>query len=372
MKQSLCFLTLLLCAAAPAADIVWTNLGGGTWNTAVNWNPNQIPTNTDTAWITNNGTYTVTVSANAAATNLVLGGTSGTQTVNHSGGTFALGNGGSSSPNGTYALSGGALTGSGTLTLGGAFNWTAGFLGSTASNLVVAANGGFNISGASGKLFNGGTLVNGGTGNWTGGAQVACAAPAIFSNSPSGTFDFQADGAAFGNNAGIPLLINSGTVRKTGGTGVSTINIVFNNAGVVDVQTGTLSLNGGGTNSGQFTSSVSGAILQFGGGTHALQSSSSITGPGSVLVTLGTVNAQGPIAIGTLTNGNSGTLNFNTGATAYLTNLTVSGGTVTASNIIVVPGAFTWTAGTIGNLGSPGILALNGSTAITGSTKNLS
>src|SRR3954465_6314917 len=108
MKKLLCLLGLFFCASVQAADIVWTNLAGGTWGTAVNWSPNQVPTSADTAWITNNGTYTVTQNVVAgAAANLVLGGTSGTQTLNHTAGTFALGDGGSSSANGSYALSGG-------------------------------------------------------------------------------------------------------------------------------------------------------------------------------------------------------------------------------------------------------------------------
>src|SRR4051794_9746716 len=114
MKNFLCLVCLFFCASIHAADIVWTNTLGGTWGTAVNWSPNQVPTSADTAWITNNGTYTVTQNvAAAAAANLVLGGTSGTQTFNDSSGIFALGDGGSSSANGLYVLSGGTLTGSG-------------------------------------------------------------------------------------------------------------------------------------------------------------------------------------------------------------------------------------------------------------------
>src|SRR5207302_1259850 len=106
------FLTFLYCAGIHAADIIWTNISGGTWSTALNWNPNQVPTTNDTVWITNNGTYSVTISANAGATNLVLGGTSGAQTLNHTAGVLTLATGGSSSANGAYALSGTAtLTG---------------------------------------------------------------------------------------------------------------------------------------------------------------------------------------------------------------------------------------------------------------------
>src|SRR5580765_6616265 len=173
MKKLFWVTGFLCCAAVQGADIVWTNIAGGTWATAANWSPNQVPTINDTAWITNNGSYAVTVNAAAAATNLVLGGTSGTQTLNHTAGTLSLADGGSSSANGTYALSGsGILNGSGTLTLAGPLNLTAGTIGTATSNLVVVATGGLNISGAIAKSFNAGMLINVGTATWTG-AQVA-------------------------------------------------------------------------------------------------------------------------------------------------------------------------------------------------------
>src|ERR1043166_1679935 len=297
MKKLLWVAILLCCATVHGADIVWTNLAGGTWSTAANWSPNQVPTGSDTAWITNNGTYSVTVSGTVAAGNLVLGGTSGTQTFNHTGGTLSLGNGGSSSANGTYALAGGTLNGSGTLTLAGPFNWSAGILGATASNLTVTANGGLSISGASIKTFNGGSLVNGGSGTFTATGQVNFSAPAFFSNSPSATFDLQVDGTVFAVNIGSPLVINAGTLRKTAGIGVSVISVPFNSTGLVDVQTGTLSLAAGGTSNGQFTASVTGATLRLGGGTHALQDISSIGGPGTLSVGGGAGDMSGGAAL---------------------------------------------------------------------------
>ena len=115
----------------------------------------------------------------------------------------------------------------------------------------------------------------------------------MFSNSPSATFDLLADGNAFILNSNIPLLVNSGTFRKTAGSGVSTISTLFNNIGTVEVQTGTLAFTGGGTNIGQLTTSASGATLRFGNGTYTLQDASSLTGPGSVSVAGGTVNVLG-------------------------------------------------------------------------------
>src|SRR5262245_28099388 len=207
MKKLFWVTSFLCCAATHGADIVWTNISGGTWSTAANWSPNQVPTINDTAWITNNGTYSVTVNAAAAASNLVLGGTSGAQTLNHTAGTLALAAGGSSSANGTYALNGtGILTGSGTLTLAGPLNWLGGTVGSATSNLVVVANGGLAFSSSSAKSLNGGMLINAGTATWTG-AAIGLNGTAILSNAPTATFDLQADGInTFGLNGGTPQI----------------------------------------------------------------------------------------------------------------------------------------------------------------------
>src|ERR1039457_2492438 len=69
MKTIHCLLAglALLAGGNPAhsATITWINTSGGNWSVAANWNPNQVPTNTDTALITTPGTYTVTFDFNA-------------------------------------------------------------------------------------------------------------------------------------------------------------------------------------------------------------------------------------------------------------------------------------------------------------------
>ena len=68
---------------------------------------------------------------------------------------------------------------------------------------------------------------------------------------------------------------NAGTVQKTAGTGTSTIAVQFNNSGTVNVQSGTLSLAGGGTDVG---ATYQGAgTVNFSGGTRTLDAASSIT-----------------------------------------------------------------------------------------------
>jgi hypothetical protein len=58
-------------------------------------------------------------------------------------------------------------------------------------------------------------------------------------NLPGALVDITAD-VSIDIYCGNELLLNYGTVRKSGGTGTSTINPIFNNFGLLDVQTGAL------------------------------------------------------------------------------------------------------------------------------------
>src|SRR5882672_11213201 len=134
-----------------ASDVTWTNASGGNWSAAVNWSPNQIPGPGDNAFITNNGSYTVTVSADANANSVMLGGTSGTQTLAVSGGTFTLVAAGSVGSQGSLTFSGGTLAGNGDLTISGMLNWSAGVMAGTGRTILTnGATANFTGSGVKG------------------------------------------------------------------------------------------------------------------------------------------------------------------------------------------------------------------------------
>lgn len=82
-------LLLLPLATSRAATLVWTNLAGGAWDHPANRSPTSVPGTSDHAFITNAVTYAVTLPSSVAA-RLTLGGTSGTQTLRHLGGTLSL------------------------------------------------------------------------------------------------------------------------------------------------------------------------------------------------------------------------------------------------------------------------------------------
>src|SRR5437660_5496372 len=88
---------LCLVSAAFASDVSWTNSLGGNWSTAANWSTGTIPGPSDNVFLTNAGSYTVTLDVDATVASLSLGGVSGAQTLSVSSHTITI--------NGTSAIS---------------------------------------------------------------------------------------------------------------------------------------------------------------------------------------------------------------------------------------------------------------------------
>ncbi|MEY4386589.1 MAG: hypothetical protein RLY20_1872, partial [Verrucomicrobiota bacterium] len=175
-----------------ATDIVWTNTTGGNWNVAANWSPNTVPGATDSAIITNSGTYTVTINAASTVTNLTLGGISGTQTLANASFVLTLNDASFVGTNGVFAMDAGAtLTGNGNLTVQGILNWTGGTM--SGSGRTIVTNGAtLNIAGFSyGKTLHRSLDL---FGNGSVSAPSVIAGNGVFFNVfGSATLDFTAD-----------------------------------------------------------------------------------------------------------------------------------------------------------------------------------
>ena len=269
-------------ASASAATIAWTNTSGGNWSEAGNWEPNQVPGDGDTALITSNGTYTVTLDVGATIASLTLGGASGTQTLTTGGNNLTLTDASTVSTNGIFGLSGGTLSGSGLLTVRGLFNWTDGNIGNLAA-VSIASNAVMNISSGSAFKEISGGLTNAGTITWSSAEDVQVANNGglpyngAIINLAGATFDIQNDQTLSGYAVGF--FNNAGTVLKSAGTGTNNVGVIFNNTGTVDVQTGTLSLNGSGAGNGTFNAAASATIIVAAG--YTFNSGAVITGAGT-------------------------------------------------------------------------------------------
>src|SRR5262249_53357597 len=152
-----------------------------------------VPTMWDNVFIVSNGTYTVTVSANASAGSLTLGAASGTQTLSVASGTFDLSTNGVSTntigANGVLDISGGILTGR-DLTVAGQMKWSQ---GEVRSPVHIFAAGHLDLTGNNLKLLSSGVLDNAGTAVWSGTGTIQLGSGAAVTN--SGLFEMQNNAA---------------------------------------------------------------------------------------------------------------------------------------------------------------------------------
>ena len=186
-------------------------------------------------------------------------------------GTYTIDRGGQLAGAGTNLLSSGAFTLNGSVTasnavlaVGATLGGTNGVLGGTwiwkggtivaGSTLTVATNGLVQVTGSGTSIS--GTVTNAGT------IRLVDASLTLRGNEllglinlPGALVEMQSDvGINYWN--GNEVMVNQGTVRKSGGSGTSVIQPRLNNSGILDAESGTLNL------SGSYT--LTGGTLNFG------------------------------------------------------------------------------------------------------------
>src|SRR5579884_747979 len=259
---------------------------------------------------------------------------------------------------------------------GGTFTNAAGsFLHADASSANLNITGNNNNPG--GGLRNLGTML------LSGGNNLILGYSAVFTNAAGGTLNITSDASITLVNNGS--LINAGTLKKTGGTGFTTIACPFSNTGTVQVATGS------------FT--VSGAVTQISSGTLTtgtwVVSGTSRT-PANLAITSASFSRIGSHAHVTVNGVHSNFLNLSNlasilagGTLSLLGNqfLTVRGAftnsghlTLSAGSIFTANGNFTETStaaltlhmgkvGTVNSMGTivsnSGVISLAGSVAVT-------
>jgi hypothetical protein len=251
--------------------------------------------------------------------------------------------GGTTSVAGTTTLSAGNfnVVDGHTLNLGTTTTWSAGVVG-------VGGSGGATVNIGAGDVLNVSADVS--SGNWGGG-----------------------------------LWHNQGTINRTTSSGTASFDNAVENDGVINVNSGTLSLqqgDGTGTSSGHY-SAAAGATLNFSGGTHDLTSGATVNGAGSVRFGSGTAAVSAgatfnPAALnfagGTLqldTAGNTGSVSATLGTRSGSGSLSVSGA-MSVSQFFTLQGSGTTTVGGTTTLNGTALNVIDGHTLNLGPTTNWS
>ncbi|NOS70493.1 MAG: hypothetical protein HOP33_11240, partial [Verrucomicrobia bacterium] len=311
MKRiSLLALFVVAACSASAVTRSFTNAAGGNWFIAANWSPNGVPSVIDVANITNNGTYSVNILTGAVTVaSINLGAASGVQTLlNGTANNLNITNAGTVRANGILTITNGGIQG----------------------NLTVQPSGQLLLSESTAKNLYQLTLINQGTVTWSGGLLQAGSTPTtVISN--GGLWQITGNDTFYNPFGGPPMTwTNTGTLRKSGGSGTTTINDfnLFNQAGgVIDALTGILSFSGG-TNSalGGSLTATSPGIMNIAGGTWT-DAGGAASGTGINRFNGGTLNLRTNIIPGLLLTGGNV---FVTGTTTFqqagaITNLTLDG-----------------------------------------------
>jgi Divergent InlB B-repeat domain len=186
--------------------------------------------------------------------------------VEWTGGTFALNSGAQLNGAGLYRINFGTVTantdltlanldiigssfldGPGTVTIANAMNWTGGNMSGN-GRTVIPSGATLNAAIPSIASLTGRTLENGGTVLWSGAGSLAMSTGAFITNRPGALFHIQ-NATALGTFLG-GRIDNAGIFRKSSNAGTTTVPVNFNNAGTVEIETGTLLCQGGFTNTG--------------------------------------------------------------------------------------------------------------------------
>jgi hypothetical protein len=372
----------------------WNNQSGGDWSTGSNWDTGQVPGISDNVLVSLPMGSTVTYSGSVSTINSLVeeGGTleldSGSLAVTNSAqitGSFVL-TGGTFAPGGNTTInalsqSGGELSGSGTVTVSGAATLAGGVEsgGGTATRTILengariaptvgtvpALDGGrvLELQGGSQVL---GTSVNFDLNGQNPTSLISDPGSGILQIDTGAVLDDQttANGLnIFATNRGsadsgsTAAVINQGIFQKTGSATDSQISVRFDNAGTVDVESGTLKLTNGGTDLG---ATYTGAgTVEFAGGVRTIDNASSITPAnvtfsggqttisgtynvaGTTTISGGTAVLAGPVInLGTQLEINSGELDLGA-ANASLASMTQVTGELSGSGTVTVNGVLT-------------------------------
>ncbi len=237
----------------------------------------------------------------------------------------------------------GTVSGDGAVTIGTLLEWTGGTM--TGSGTVTVSYGATLELDSGDVTLDGWNLNTGGVTDVTGTGNVLFASDSEWHNLSTGELDLHVDGSFTGvSGSGTGSFVNDGVFLELSGSTTATFGwtIEFDNHGDVQVQHGTLQVQGGGTTDG--TLEVSSGTTFAIDGDYTLTSASAISGSGAVDFQSGTITASGSISAGAGITVESGAEVIASGTwTAEITNDgTIDvGGTGSSYGTLAIVGDFT-------------------------------
>jgi hypothetical protein len=141
----------------------------------------------------------------------------------------------------TLRMTGGIMDGPGDVQISSLLEWSGGMMTGGGRTVVTASATG-QFSGIAGRTLAARTLDNQGAITWTAGGFTVNNGTVI-QNASAASIDIQGDLVWGWTGGAEPSLVNDGTLRRSAGTGTTTIDFGVVNNGTLDVQTGTVDLN---------------------------------------------------------------------------------------------------------------------------------
>lgn len=351
--------------AVGAGINAWVNAAGGNWSTPGNWSLGTVPTAADTVWIRQSGTYSVNVDVAATVGRMLVGGTSGTQTLNVNTGTLTMNDSVLVNANGAVVVAGGGIAGTGAMAVASAFTWNGGDLSGTGARVRVLAGGSLTIGGTATRTFNNFVLENAGTGSWTGAHTINSGSGATLRVFAGATLNISGDPLWFFNQGGPPVAFDvQGALSRTTSAGTALVTGLAL-SGSLNLTSGDFETRDAGTSSGSFTAGA-GTILRFASGTQVLTAAATVQGAGTVLIggSGGVTNAGTWNVTGTTRLSPGGTLTQNAAGSTGVLDLV--GGVRAGTGTLTVTGSMAWSSGDLNGGGGLTRVAVGAPLTISG------
>jgi hypothetical protein len=260
---------------------------------------------------------------------------------------------------GVLVMTGGTLTGAGTLRVTETLSWPAPSTESTMSGsgstvLASGASGSISVPSATFANLAKRSFVNEGILTLVSG-YISLSEEAKLENRGTFKVNSEATGAVRLAPGGSGKLVNTGTVEKSLGTGTSQVSVPFESSGVVEGQKGQLAFTDGGssTSTGQWVGGE-GASVALAGGSFALSGSS---WSGAIDLTGASVTAEGVRESTGVVRIQAGTLSVAGATASTFSDLLLTGGTLGGAGTLKVSGLLEWA-------GEGGVMSGSGSTVL--------